>query len=143
MGILWKCYKALFSSFVPFSSIKRYHICSHYFNDFRKKFKNRKAAKCLMWRRDIMVVHLEISTFVFAFMFGWYLGNFDNFIKFWFHISKFDEIKHSIWMTFSLTSNLPFLSRRHARASFWRYQPLFNKKIVCENYLSILCPSLC
>ena len=39
--------------------------------------KNAKKGPAL--RRDIMVVHIEISTyFVFAFMYGRYLGNFDN-----------------------------------------------------------------
>ena len=33
----------------------------------------------------------NINIFFFAYMFGGYLGNFDNFLKFGFHISKFDE----------------------------------------------------
>ena len=37
----------------------------------------------------------------------------------------------------------PFLSRRNARATFSRYQPLFSKKIGCKTYLSLLGPFLC
>ena len=44
---------------------------------FEKLSKNSKKGPAL--RRDIMLVHFEILTyFVFASMYGWYLGNFDN-----------------------------------------------------------------
>ena len=88
MGILWKYCKAFFSGSLPSYTIRRYHICSHYFNDFRKIIKNR-----------IKVSHVtsghygrpfrNINIYFLAFMFGWYLGNFVNFLKFWFHISNF------------------------------------------------------
>jgi hypothetical protein len=57
--------KHFFSSFLLSYTIRRYHICSHYFNDFLKKL-SKTTWKCLTWRRDIMVVHLEISTYFFC-----------------------------------------------------------------------------
>ena len=108
------------SSFLPSYTIRRYHICSHYFNDFRKIIQTRiKVSRVTPGHYGSPLRNINIS--FFAFMFEWYLGNFDNFLKFWFHISKFDEFKSRIWMTFSLTSNHSFLSQRHARASFWCY----------------------
>ena len=127
MGILWKYYKAFFSSFLPSYTIRRYHICSHYFNDFRKMIKNR-----------IKVSHVtpghygrpfrNINIYFFAFMFGWYLGNFVNFLKFWFHISKFDEFKSSIWMTFSLTSNFSLFVPASRKGYFLALPATFKQK---------------
>ena len=36
-----------------------------------------------------------------------------------------------------------FLSRRNARATFWRYQPIFSKNIGCKTYSSLFSPFLC
>ena len=77
-----------------------------------------------------MVVHLEISTYVFfAFMSGCNLGNFDYFYTFLCHFSKFDDLKKRIMIICSLTSIFSLLSRHHARATFWCYHPIIKKKI--------------
>ena len=105
MAILWKYSKAFFFSFLPYYTLRRYHICSHYFNHFRKIIKNLLKVSCVAPGHYGPPIR-NINIIFFAFLFGWYLGNFDTILKLWFHISKFDEFKSSIWMTFSLTSNL-------------------------------------
>ena len=83
--------------------------------------KNSKKGAAL--RRDIMLVHFEISTyFVLASMYGWYSGIFLQSLIICFPFFKVWALKKQDKDDFKPNLNLfLFLSRRNARATFWRY----------------------
>ena len=70
IGILKKYIKALFSSFLPSYTKSRYHICSHYDNDFRKFIINHLKVSRVTpgyYGRPLRNVKIIFSFYVFPF----------------------------------------------------------------------------